>query len=337
MAINDLGIDLGTSTVIIYADDAGILLKEPTVVAVDTRQDQILAVGSAAYEMVGRTPPHIVAAWPLSGGVISDYVLTKEVIKALLSQVKDSRMVKPRVSVCVPSAITGVEADAVTDALMAAGARQVFLIEEPIAAAIGAGIDITRPFGHLVVDVGGGTTDIAVISLGGTVCSASIKVAGNYIDQEIVKYVRDHFQVAIGERMAEKLKQTVGCCILSVERNQQAEAKGRNLLTGLPQKFLITTKDLYEPIMNGVELIKEAIHGVLERTPPELAGDIYMEGIVLTGGGALLAGLAEYLSGALNVAVAVSENAQNCVAVGAGKSFALEGQLESGFRDATPR
>ena len=335
--MNDRGIDLGTSTVVIYNQESGVLLSEPTVVAVDTRQDTVLAVGSAAYEMVGRTPPHITAAWPLEGGVISDYMLTKEVIKKLLGQVGDSRMVKPRVSVCVPASITGVEADAVVDAVVSAGARQVFLIEEPIAAAIGAGIDITRPIGRLVVDIGGGTTDVAVISMGGIVQSASIKIAGNYMDHEIVKYVRDKFRIAIGERMAEKLKREVGCCVGGTPAQESTVAKGRNLLTGLPQSLTITTEDLQGPIMLGVTEIKEAIHGVLERTPPELAGDIYERGITLTGGGALLAGLPEYLSRELKVMVEVSDQAQNCVAIGAGKSFALEGSLESGFRDATPR
>ena len=299
MALNDIGIDLGTTSIIIAMEGKGVVLNQPSIVAVDTRQNKVLAVGDDALAMVGRTPSYISAISPLKDGVISDHMLTRELICRFIRKVNASR-IKPRVAVCVPAAITGIESDAVVEAVIAAGARQVYLIDEPLAAALGSDIDITAPEGHMIVDIGGGTTDIAVISLGGKVKSTSVNVAGNTFDDEILKYIRVKFNIAIGQRMAESLKKQVACCP-ELDFHGEMEIKGRSLITGLPQRLTITTDDLYEPVCMLVEQIGTAAHQVLEKTPPELAGDIYSQGIMLTGGGAQLKGLPEYMSKALKV------------------------------------
>ena len=336
MAQNDIGIDLGTTSVIVAVEGKGIVLNEPSVVAVDTKHDKVLAVGSEAFAMVGRTPAHISAVRPLKDGVISNHVLTKEMIRRFVNRVYDSRMIKPRVAVCVPAAITGIESDAVVEAVVSAGARQVFLIDEPIAAALGSGIDITQPQGHMVIDIGGGTTDIAIISLGGKVQASSVAVAGNMLDEEILKHVRAKFNLVIGLRSAEELKKTVACCP-QLAYSGQTEVKGRSLTTNLPQRQIVRTEDLYEPVMKCVEQLGEAAHQVLEKTPPELAGDIYAQGIVLTGGSAQLKGLPEYFSEKLKVNVRVSLDPVNCVAMGTARCLSMGDQLETGFCDATPR
>ena len=336
MAQYDIGIDLGTTTIIIAMEGKGVILNQPSVVAVDTRKDQVLAVGDDALAMVGRTPNYILATRPLKDGVISNHTLTKELICRFVNKVYDSKLIKPRVAVCVPAAITGIESDAVVEAVVAAGARQVFLIDEPIAAALGCGIDILQPEGHMVVDIGGGTTDIAVISLGGKVRSTSVKIAGNTFDDEIQKYARLKFNVAIGLRTAEELKKQVASCRPSTF-SAEMEVKGRSLLTGLSQRLTVTTEDLYEAVMPLAEQIAAAAHQVLEHTPPELAGDIYSAGVVLTGGGSKLKGLDEYLSQQLKVKVRVSEDPINCVALGTARCLEIGDQLESGFVDATPR
>ena len=336
MAQYDIGIDLGTTTIIIAMEGKGVILNQPSVVAVDTRKDQVLAVGDDALAMVGRTPNYILATRPLKDGVISNHTLTKELICRFVNKVYDSKLIKPRVAVCVPAAITGIESDAVVEAVVAAGARQVFLIDEPIAAALGCGIDILQPDGHMVVDIGGGTTDIAVISLGGKVRSTSVKIAGNTFDDEIQKYARLKFNVAIGLRTAEELKKQVASCRPSTF-SAEMEVKGRSLLTGLPQRLTVTTEDLYEAVMPLAEQIAAAAHQVLEHTPPELAGDIYSAGVVLTGGGSKLKGLDEYLSQQLKVKVRVSEDPINCVALGTARCLEIGDQLESGFVDATTR
>ncbi|HJA24657.1 MAG TPA: rod shape-determining protein [Candidatus Fournierella merdigallinarum] len=336
MAQYDIGIDLGTTTIIVAMEGKGVVLNQPSVVAVDTRKDQVLAVGDEALAMVGRTPNYILATRPLKDGVISDHTLTKELICRFVNKVYDSKLIKPRVAVCVPAAITGIESDAVVEAVVAAGARQVFLIDEPIAAALGCGIDILQPSGHMVVDIGGGTTDIAVISLGGKVKATSVKVAGNTFDDEIQKFVRAKFNVAIGLRTAEELKKQVACC-KPADFTGELEIKGRSLLTGLPQRLTVTTEDLYEAIMPLAEQIAVASHQVLERTPPELSGDIYTDGVILTGGGSMLKGLDEYLAQQLKVKVRVADDPINCVALGTAKCLEIGDQLESGFLDATPR
>ena len=334
MALNDIGIDLGTTSIIIAMEGKGVVLNQPSIVAVDTRQNKVLAVGDDALAMVGRTPSYISAISPLKDGVISDHMLTRELICRFIRKVNASR-IKPRVAVCVPAAITGIESDAVVEAVIAAGARQVYLIDEPLAAALGSDIDITAPEGHMIVDIGGGTTDIAVISLGGKVKSTSVNVAGNTFDDEILKYIRVKFNIAIGQRMAESLKKQVACCP-ELDFHGEMEIKGRSLITGLPQRLTITTDDLYEPVCMLVEQIGTAAHQVLEKTPPELAGDIYSQGIMLTGGGAQLKGLPEYMSKALKVKTRVSPDPVNCVALGTYKSLSMETRLETGFVDATP-
>lgn len=337
MAQNDIGIDLGTTSVIIYMEGKGIVLNEPTVVAVDMDTDKVLAVGDEAYKMIGRTPAHIMAVRPLKDGVISDYMLTKEIVKRFVLKVSAAQMVKPRVAVCVPAAITGIESDAAKEAVMAAGARQVFLIDEPIAAAIGSGVDITKPQGNIVVDIGGGTSDIAVISLGGKVQSTSAKIAGNLLDREIVKHLRAKYHLLVGEKSAEVLKRQVGSADRENGFFATAEIKGRSLDTGLPVRQQVTTEDLYEPICTCIEELTDAVHRVLERTPPELAGDIFERGVLLTGGGALLRGLDTYMARQLKVRARVADDPINCVAIGTGKSIEMRERLESGFQDVTPR
>ncbi|MBS5686815.1 MAG: rod shape-determining protein [Faecalibacterium prausnitzii] len=316
MAQNDIGIDLGTTTIIIAQEGQGVVLNQPSVVAVDTRKNCVLEAGDKALAMVGRTPNYISAIFPLKDGVISDHTMTRELICRFVNQVYSSHMVKPRVAVCVPAAITGIESDAVVEAVMAAGARQVYLIDEPIAAALGSGIDITVPDGRMIIDIGGGTTDIAVLSLGGKVKATSVRV---------------------GQRTAESLKKNVACCPQKADFNETMEIKGRSLLTGLPVRVNVSTADLYEPVMRLSEQIGTAAHQVLEKTPPELAGDIYRNGVVLTGGGAQLHGLPEYLSQELKVEVTVSPDPVNCVALGTAMSLRLGDKLETGFMDATPR
>ncbi len=337
MAQNDIGIDLGTTSIIIAQEGKGVVLNQPSVVAFDTRKDKVLAVGEKALAMVGRTPDYISASFPLKDGVISDHTMTKELICSFVKEVYEGYIVKPRVAVCVPAAITGIESDAVVEAVVAAGARQVYLIDEPVAAAIGSGIDILLPEGQMMIDIGGGTTDIAVLSLGGKVNATSVKVAGNTFDNEILRYVRTQFNIHFGLRTAENLKKQVACCPQRADFREVMEIKGRSIVTGLPQRVQVCTEDLYEPVMALSEQIARAAHQVLERTPPELAGDIYRNGIMLTGGGAQLHGLTEYLSQVLSVKVVVSPDPVNCVAKGTAKSLTMGDKLETGFRNVTPR
>lgn len=336
MAQYDIGIDLGTTTIIIAVEGKGVVLSQPSVVAVDNRKDEVLAVGDDALAMVGRTPNYISATRPLKAGVISSHTLTRELIKRFVNKVYDFRLIKPRVAVCVPAAITGIESDAVVEAVMAAGARQVYLIDEPIAAAIGTGLDILKPAGHMIIDIGGGTTDIAIISMGGKVQASSVHIAGNTFDDEIIRLIRTKFSVAIGQRSAEQLKKEAACCMPG-SYSGSIEIKGRSLLTGLPQRINVTTEDLHEAVMPLADQIAVAAHQVLEHTPPELAGDIYTDGIMLTGGGAMLKGLDEYLSQQLKVTVKVSDDPINCVALGTARCLVIGHELESGFVDATPR
>ncbi len=336
MAQNDIGIDLGTTTVIVAVEGKGVVLNQPSIVAIDRRKNQVLAVGEQALAMVGRTPSYIEAIRPLKDGVISDHKVTQEMICRFVNLVYDSRFIKPRVAVCVPAAITGIESDAVVEAVVAAGARQVYLIDEPLAAALGSGVDIMQPRGCMIIDIGGGTTDLAVISLGGKVQSAGVDIAGNTFDDEILKFVRQKYNIAIGQRMAEELKKQVACCSC-LRFSASMDVKGRSLITGLPQRVEIRTEDLYEPVMFLAEQICAAAHQILEHTPPELAGDIFADGVMLTGGGAMLRGLPEYLSQELKVRVHLSPDPVNCVALGTAKSLDMVDQLEVGFKDATPR
>ena len=289
MAQNDIGIDLGTTTIIIAQEGTGVVLNQPSVVAVDTRKNSVLEVGDKALAMVGRTPNYISAIFPLKDGVISDHTMTRELICRFVNQVYSSHMVKPRVAVCVPAAITGIESDAVVEAVMAAGARQVYLIDEPIAAALGSGIDITQPDGHFIIDIGGGTSDIAVISLSGVVESASIKVAGDTFDEAVAAYMRKRYGMLIGLNTAEEVKITIGCVY---ERPQEVSmlVKGRDAKTGLPNEVMVSSMEMLEAFKRPARQIVDEVLDVLEHSSPELVADIAQNGIVLTGGGSLLYG-----------------------------------------------
>ena len=287
----DIGIDLGTASILVYVKDKGVVLKEPSVVAFDRDTNRIKAIGEEARLMLGRTPGNIVAVRPLRQGVISDYTVTEKMLKYFIQKaVGKQRFRKPLISICVPSGVTEVERKAVEDATFQAGARDVKIIEEPIAAAIGAGIDIARPCGNMIVDIGGGTSDIAVISLGGTVVSTSIKIAGDDFDDAIVRYMRKKHNLLIGERTAEDIKIRIGSAFPRPEL-EQVDVRGRNLVTGLPKTITVTSMETEEALRDTTVQIVEAVHSVLEKTPPELAADIADRGIVLTGGGSLLYGL----------------------------------------------
>lgn len=316
----DIGIDLGTASVLVYVKGKGIVLNEPSVVALDRTTNKVTKVGEEAQRMLGRTPGNIVAIRPLRDGVISDYEITEKMLKHFLKKVCGKRIFKPRVVVCVPSGVTEVEERAVIDAAEQAGASKAKLIEEPIAAAIGAGVDISKPYGTMIVDVGGGTTDVAVISLGGIVVSNSIKVAGDKFDEAIVRYVRKKHNIMIGERTAEILKTQIGCVYPRPEVLSM-EIRGRSLLSGLPETVVITSTELMEALAETVRYIVEATHNVLERTPPELVGDISDRGIILTGGGSLIYGLDQLLSKELGINVRIADDPISCVAIGTGKAL----------------
>ncbi|WP_422485120.1 rod shape-determining protein [Gudongella sp. DL1XJH-153] len=317
---SDVGIDLGTASVLVYIKGKGIVLKEPSVVAIDQYTNKFLAVGEEARKMLGRTPGNIVAIRPLKDGVISDYSITERMLKYFIQKALGRMWLKPRIIICVPSGITEVEKRAVMEASNEAGASKTYLIEEPIAAAIGAGLDITQPNGNMVVDIGGGTTDVAVISLGGIVVSKSIKTAGDECDEAIIKYIRKKYNMMIGERSAEKLKMEVGCAY-PYEEEKFMEVKGRNLLTGLPLNIEVSSIDMMEALSEPVNEIVEAVHEVLEKTPPELASDISSSGIYLTGGGAMLYGLDQLIQKRTGIDTRLADNPVECVAIGTGKSL----------------
>lgn len=314
----DIGIDLGTATVLIYVSGRGIVLREPSVVAIDKNTNTVMAVGEEARLMLGRTPGNIVAIRPLRDGVISDYQVTEKMLRYFINKVCGKKIIRPRVVICVPSEVTEVEKKAVIDAAMQAGARKVQLIEEPIAAAIGAGVDIAKAYGTMVVDIGGGTTDIAVIALGGNVISTSIKVAGDKFDEAIVRYMRRKHNVMIGERTAEEMKMTIGCVFPKVQEIKM-EVRGRNLISGLPITVEVTSSEMLEALEETSTMIVEAVHSVLEKTPPELAADISDKGIVMTGGGALIDGLDKLISSKTGIDVYIADDAVSCVAFGTGR------------------
>lgn len=336
MKQQDIGIDLGTSSVIIATEQQGVVFRQPTIGAVDTRSNTIVAVGDDALRMVGRAPSYIDLVRPLRDGIIQDHRMTNELIIRYVNEVCRSRFVKPRIAVCVPAAITGVESDAVVESVIAAGARQVYLVDEPVAAALGAGLDIRAPRGCMVVDIGGGSTDIAVISMGGRVRAASVPVAGNAFDTCIAQYVQEKFNLAIGPLTAEALKKQVACCTRS-EFEGVMEVRGHSWETNLPARRLIYTSDLYRPVQELASRIVAAARSVLESTPPELAADVARTGVLLTGGGSLLRGLASYLAGELHVDVAIAPDPLNCVARGTAISLSEGKHLTAGFRDATPK
>ena len=324
----DIGIDLGTATVIAYVKGKGIVLREPSVVAVDSNTNDVLAVGRQARRMLGRTPGNIVATRPLREGVISNYTVTERMLKYFISRVCGRFVFAPRIMICIPSQVTEVEKKAVIDAATQAGARKVYLIEEPIAAAIGAGIDISKPCGNMVVDIGGGTTDIAVISLGGSVVSTSLKVAGDKFDEYIVKYIKKKHNIMIGERTAEDLKINIGCVYPKIQ-DTEMDIRGRDLIDGLPKTVTVYSSEMLEALIEPALMIVDAVHSVLERTPPELAADISDKGIYMTGGGCLVDGLDKLLQEKTGINVMIAQDAISCVALGTGKALDTLDSLDS--------
>lgn len=316
----DIGIDLGTATVIAYVKGKGIVLREPSVVAVDNNTNEVLAVGQEARKMLGRTPGNIVATRPLKDGVISNYTVTEKMLKYFMNKVSGKSLIAPRMMICIPSQVTEVERRAVIDAASQAGARKVYLIEEPIAAAIGAGIDIAKPCGNMIVDIGGGTTDIAVISLGGSVVSTSLKVAGDKFDEAVIKYIKKKHNVMIGERTAEELKVNIGCVYPKIQ-DVEMDIRGRDLTTGLPKTLTIYSSEMMEALIEPAMMIVDAVHSVLEKTPPELAADISDRGIYMTGGGSLLDGLDKLLQEKTGINVMIANDTVSCVALGTGKAL----------------
>lgn len=324
--IQEVGIDLGTTSVLVYVPDKGVVLREPSVVAVDASTQKIRAVGEEAQMMLGRTPGDVIAIRPLKNGVISDYYTTERMLRDFLSRVCKNRLVKPRVVICVPSSVTEVERRAVVEAAEAAGARQALVIEEPLASAIGAGVDVTHAEGSMVVDIGGGTTDIAVISFGGIVVSRSIKTAGNRFDESIVRYIRDKYGIAIGERTAEEIKMTIGC-VFPQDEELSMEVEGRSLVSGLPKTVSVTGSELMTPLTECFTAIIDAIHQTLSLTPPELVADISASGIVLTGGGSLMSGASSLIQRETSLNVRIADDAVACVAKGTGLALSILGSL----------
>lgn len=325
----DLGIDLGTANVLVYAEGEGIVLREPSVVAIDKVSGKVLQVGAAARNMLGRTPGNVVAVRPLRQGVISDYEMTEKMLEQFLKKIIRYSLVKPRVVVCVPSGVTEVEERAVIQAAMEAGARRVYLIEEPFAAALGAGLDLSGPNGHMVVDIGGGTTDIAVLSLNDIAVSSSMKIAGDTFDEAIVTYVRRRHGLVIGLTTAEEIKITVGCVS---ERPEEVSmtVKGRDVKTGLPRDVLISSSEMLELLSRPARLIVDEILSVLEQASPELVGDISQNGIVLTGGGSLIWGMDRVIHDRTEIPCMVADNAESCVALGCGKSLNWISSMQEG-------
>lgn len=333
MAGADIGIDLGTANVLVYVDGKGIVLEEPSVVAIEKNTNTVLAVGNEARKMIGRTPANIVAIRPLKDGVISDYEATEKMLKYFTEKVVEKkgfgRLVMPRIMVCVPTGVTEVEKRAVEDATREAGAREVYIIEEPIAAAIGAGMDISLPNGNMVIDIGGGTTDIAVISLGGAVVSDSIKIGGDKFDTAIVAYIKKKHNLLIGERSAEKLKIKIGTAMKDSEE-EFMKISGRNIIKGLPETIEVSSVEIAEALEDCVKQIIATTRVVLEKTPPELAADISTSGIVMTGGGALLKNLDKRIEEATGIKVSVADEPLSCVARGTGSSLSTLDLLETG-------
>lgn len=329
----DMGIDLGTASILVYAKGKGIVLNEPSVVAIDQNTNKFLAVGEEARKMLGRTPGNIIAIRPLKDGVISDYDVTEKMLKYFIQKAIGRSFFKPRIIVCVPSGVTEVEKRAVLEASIQAGSRKTYLIEEPIAAAIGAGLDITQPNGNMIVDVGGGTSDVAVISLGGIVVSRSIRIAGDDCDDAISRYIRKKHNVMIGERSAEELKINIGT---AYKRDKELfmDVRGRNLVTGLPKTINISSDEMLEAMEEPIASIIEAVHSVLERTPPELAADIGNTGIVMTGGGALLYGLDKLIQEKTGIPTRLADDPIECVAIGTGKALDWVDILDNKLMDS---
>lgn len=319
MFSKDIGIDLGTANVLIYVKGQGIVLNEPSVVAIDNETKKVLAVGEYAREMLGRTPGDILAIRPMKDGVIADFEVTELMLNEFIKKINGKKMFsKPRILICCPSNITQVEKNAIKDAAERTGARKVYIEEEPKVAAIGAGMDISKPGGNMVIDIGGGTTDIAVLSLGGIVNSESIKIAGNVFDQDIIKYIKDKYKLLIGDRTAEDIKINIGTVYNENKKNEKMQVRGRDLVTGLPHMITISSKEIEEALRESIYIIIQKAKSVLEQTPPELSSDIINKGIIITGGGALIDGFDKLLSAELNVPVYIAESPLTCVAEGTG-------------------
>ena len=319
MRCSDIGVDLGTYSVSIYIKKEGIILSEPSVVAIQKNTNNIIEIGEKASNMIGKTPPNIEIIRPLKNGVISNYTATEAMLKYFINKAigkQSSR--RPRIAICVPSEITEVEKKAVRDATKDAGAREVFIVEEPIAAAIGAGIDISKACGYMIVDIGAGTTDVAIISLNGTVVKRSIKIAGDLFDEEIIKYVRKKYNVTIGQKTAESVKINIGT-VCEDTPIKEAEIRGQNIITGLPQAIKISSYDIYKALKDSTENIILNIISVLEKAPPELSSDIYENGIIVTGGGALINGFDKLIIERTKLNVTIKEEAQQCVSIGTGE------------------
>ncbi|HKI57231.1 MAG TPA: rod shape-determining protein [Trueperaceae bacterium] len=320
----EIGIDLGTATVLIYVKGKGITLREPSVIAMVRDTGDVKAVGDEAYRMLGRTPGNIVAVRPMRDGVIADYDLTEKMLKAFVRKVitGPGRLFKPHIMVCVPSGVTEVERRAVLQATREVGARKAFLIEEPLAAAIGAGVDIAEPTGSMIVDIGGGTTDIAIISLGGIVVSESLRIAGNEFDEAIIRHIRHKENLLIGERTAEDVKMKVGAAVVrNQEDNRELDVRGRDLINGLPKTIKVTTEDTVEALREPIQKIADGVRRVLELAPPELVSDVIDRGIIMTGGGSLLRNFDELLRQTTGIPVVVADNATDSVALGTGQAL----------------
>src|SRR5487761_1149293 len=315
----DMAVDLGTANTLVYVRGRGTVLNEPSVVAINTKTGAIVAVGVEAKRMIGRTPGHILAIRPLKDGVIADFDVTEKMLRYFIQKVHKRRIfAKPRVVICVPSGITGVEQRAVEEAVIAAGARAAYIIEEPMAAAIGAGLPVHEPTGNMIVDIGGGTTEVAVISLGGIVTSQSVRIGGDELDEAIIQFIKKEYSLALGERTAEEIKIALGSAC-PLEEELHAEIRGRDLITGLPKTIVTTTEEIREAIEEPVSAIVDAVKVTLDKTPPELAADIMEQGIVLTGGGALLHGLDSRLQDETGMPIVVARDPLNCVAIGSGQ------------------
>jgi len=324
----DIGVDLGTANVLVYIKGKGIVLREPSVVAIDRDTNTVLAVGEEARRMLGRTPGNIIAIRPLREGVIADYDTTETMLRHFIQKVVPRKIFfKPRIMVCIPSGVTTVEKRAVLEAAVQAGAKKTYLIEEPLAAALGAGLDISEPCGSMVIDIGGGTTDVAVLSLGGIVVSESLRVGGDKFDEALVRYVKREYNVMIGERTAEQIKVNIGTA-LATGRNESMEIRGRDLVSGLPKTLRITSAETFDALYESVSLIVQRVKTVLEITPPELSSDIMDRGIVMTGGGSMLHGLDKLIQQETGIPTYLAEDPLSCVALGTGKALDSLGTLE---------
>ena len=331
---SDIGVDLGTANVLVFVKGKGVVLHEPSVVAMDKESGQVIAVGVEARRMIGRTPGNIIAIRPLRDGVIADYDVTEKMLRYFISKADGGRkfFFRPRIMVCIPSGVTGVEERAVRQAAIQAGAKEAHLIEEPLAAALGAGLDISQPSGTMVVDIGGGTSDIAVLSLGGIVCSKSLRVGGDKVDEAIVKYIRREYNLAIGERTAEELKMEIGTAHLQGAAEKDMEIRGRDMLSGLPKAVVVSRRQVHTAIKETLDLIVNGVKEVLEQTAPELAADIVNKGIVMTGGGALLEGMDRLISLETGLPVYVADDPLSCVAKGTGRALNNMGIISAASR-----